>query len=132
MKKLLRNSVVVTGISIVSALIAIPMSIQSSTQSGGGKAIPESVMKIASKSCVKCHTEGGNGMALMSCAGSAADTVHVIFRVFRQIIINYQLNAGNINAPGSNIGSNQHPVFAGFKTFQGVPALAKGAVRMYF
>jgi len=65
MKKLLRNSVVVTGISIVSALIAIPMSIQSSTQSGGGKAIPESVMKIASKSCVKCHTEGGNGMALM-------------------------------------------------------------------
>jgi hypothetical protein len=23
------------------------------------------VMKIAERSCVKCHTEGGNGMALM-------------------------------------------------------------------
>lgn len=65
MKKLLRISVAATGIFIVIALIAIPMSIRSATQSGGGKAIPEQVMKIANKSCVKCHTEGGNGMALL-------------------------------------------------------------------
>jgi hypothetical protein len=29
------------------------------------KPIAPGVMKIAERSCVKCHTEGGNGMALM-------------------------------------------------------------------
>jgi cytochrome c5 len=65
MKKLLKISIAAIGIFMITALIIIPMTAQSATQNGGGKAIPESVMKIANKSCVKCHTEGGNGMALM-------------------------------------------------------------------
>jgi hypothetical protein len=31
---------------------------------GGGKPIPENIMKIAERSCVKCHTEPGNFMAI--------------------------------------------------------------------
>jgi len=65
MKKLLKISIAAIGIFMITALIIIPMTAQSAKQNGGGKAIPESVMKIANKSCVKCHTEGGNGMALM-------------------------------------------------------------------
>ena len=65
MKMTLKISVAVVCILFTAGLIINPLASQTTTQSGGGKAIPESVMKIASKSCVKCHTEGGNGMALM-------------------------------------------------------------------
>ena len=66
MKKSLRISVVVASILFVTALIINPLTIQSAPKSGSGsKPISDVVMKIADKSCVKCHTEGGNGMALM-------------------------------------------------------------------
>jgi len=61
---LLKTAAVVCLFFTVGLLINT-VSAQTHTQSGGGKAIPESVIKIAEKSCVKCHTEGGNGMALM-------------------------------------------------------------------
>jgi hypothetical protein len=42
------------------------LSFQTSQKDGTvSKPISPGVMKIAERSCVKCHTEGGNGMALM-------------------------------------------------------------------
>jgi hypothetical protein len=65
MKMVLKISAAVVVILFTAGLIINPLASQTTSQSGGGKAIPESVMKIAGKSCVKCHTDGGNGMALM-------------------------------------------------------------------
>lgn len=65
MKMSLKISVAVVCILFIGGLIMNPLAAQTSSQSGGGKAIPESVMKIANKSCVKCHTEGENSMALI-------------------------------------------------------------------
>ena len=65
MKMTLKISVAVVCILFIAGLSINPLASQTTPQSGGGKVIPESVMKIAGKSCVKCHTEGGNGMALM-------------------------------------------------------------------
>ena len=65
MKKLLGIFIAVSCFFIISALIFNPAITQSAPKSStGGKPIPEKVMKIAEKSCVKCHTEPGEGMAL--------------------------------------------------------------------
>jgi len=58
------------GIAMVSALFILaliisPVTGQSKQKTDGvGKPIPAGIMKVAEKSCVKCHTEPGNGMAL--------------------------------------------------------------------
>jgi hypothetical protein len=65
MKKTVKLQALVAGILFTAALLINPFASHSASPGSGGKAIPESVMKIAGKSCVKCHTEGGNGMALM-------------------------------------------------------------------
>ena len=65
MKKFMSIGVAFLSILFITALIINP--VYARTAKGGnywGKAIPESVMKIAQKSCVKCHAEPGNGMAL--------------------------------------------------------------------
>jgi len=65
MKKLIRIVLAVASILFITALIINPVSAQSA-QKGGQKekSIPDGVMKIAEKSCVNCHTEPGNFMAL--------------------------------------------------------------------
>jgi hypothetical protein len=50
----------------------------------------------------------GVSQAIAPCATSAADAVHVIFRLHWQIVINRVTNGLHINATGSDIGSNQH------------------------
>ena len=65
MKKLISIAVAVASVLFITALIITPVTIQSAPKGdGGGKPIPESIMKIAQKSCVNCHTEPGNFMAL--------------------------------------------------------------------
>jgi Haem-binding domain len=65
MKKLISITVAVASVLFITALIINPVTTQSAPKSGDGiKPIPDAVMKIAEKSCVKCHTEPGNGMAL--------------------------------------------------------------------
>jgi hypothetical protein len=66
MKKAIGISFAVLGIIFLTSMIMNHSSAQSSQKSGiVSKPISPSVMKIAERSCVKCHTEGGNGMALM-------------------------------------------------------------------
>ena len=59
----------VLGIVFLTSMIINHSSAQASQPSGKdgtvGKPISSAVMKIAERSCVKCHTEGGNGMAVM-------------------------------------------------------------------
>ena len=65
MKKLFKIYVAVASVLFITALIINPVSAQSAQKGGEkSKAIPDSVMKIAEKSCVSCHAEPGNGMAL--------------------------------------------------------------------
>ncbi len=64
MKKLFSISAIFAMTFFFCAMIFNPGTVFSAQKSGGGKPIPENVMKIAEKSCVKCHTEPGNGMAL--------------------------------------------------------------------
>ena len=59
-------TVAVASVLFLTALIVNPVSAQTAAKaSGDHKPIPADVMKIAEKACVNCHTEPGNGMALM-------------------------------------------------------------------
>jgi Haem-binding domain len=65
MKKLLPVALVLVSMFFISGLIFAPLAILSApTSEGGGTPIPDGIMKIAQKSCVKCHTEPGNFMAM--------------------------------------------------------------------
>ena len=65
MKKLMSIAVAFFCILFFTALIIDPVSTQSALKSAGqSKPISDGVMKIAKKSCVNCHSEPGNGMAL--------------------------------------------------------------------
>ena len=66
MKKSIWITVAIVCCIIISSLI-INQLVAQPTQKGSktSKPIPANVMKIAEKSCVKCHTEPGNPMAIM-------------------------------------------------------------------
>jgi hypothetical protein len=66
MKKLMIIVVAFVSVIFMTSLIIDPASTKSTLKNGtGGKSISDEVMKIAKKSCVNCHTEPGNKMALM-------------------------------------------------------------------
>ena len=69
MKKAIGISFAVLGIIFLTSMImnhSLALSSLPSEKDGTvSKPISSSVMKIAGRSCVKCHTEGGNGMAMM-------------------------------------------------------------------
>lgn len=66
MKKFILLTIAVASVLYFTALIVNPVSAQTTKKTeGGGKPIPEGIMKVAERSCVNCHTEPGNGMALM-------------------------------------------------------------------
>jgi hypothetical protein len=46
--------------------------------------------------------------AITTCTARTADTMHVIFRLHRQIVINRVTNRLHINTARGDIGSNQH------------------------
>ena len=60
MKKLFIIAVAFVCILFITAMVIDPVSTGSK-----GKPISDDVMKIAKKSCIHCHTEPGNKMALM-------------------------------------------------------------------
>jgi hypothetical protein len=65
MKKVTRLAVACAVVLFLMALITKPVFAQDTKSDVvGGKLIPESVMKITGKSCMKCHSEPGNKMAL--------------------------------------------------------------------
>ena len=65
MKKPTTNSTLFLSFLFIAALILNTVFVLAATKGdGGGKPIPANIMKIAEKSCVKCHTEPGNFMAL--------------------------------------------------------------------
>ena len=65
MKRPVIITVAVVSIFFFSALIINPLTIQSASKGGvTGKPIPADVMKIADKSCVHCHVEPGDFMAV--------------------------------------------------------------------
>ena len=66
MKKAMSIAFAILGIVFLTSMIMNHSSAQSSQKTGiVSKPISPAVMKIAERSCVKCHTAGGNGMALM-------------------------------------------------------------------
>jgi cytochrome c5 len=69
MKKAIGITFATLGILFLTSMFINHSTAQSSlpSQKDGtvSKPIAPGVMKIAERSCVKCHTEGGNGMALM-------------------------------------------------------------------
>jgi hypothetical protein len=64
MKKYVSIFVAVTGAFIICAMIINPLTLIASGKEGGGKPIPADVVKIAERSCLKCHAEHGNQMAM--------------------------------------------------------------------
>jgi hypothetical protein len=65
MKRLLNIAATFVIVLVFNILIINPVSAKPSVNSNnGGSVIPESVMKIAERSCVKCHSVPGNHMAL--------------------------------------------------------------------
>ncbi len=65
MKKILLTVVPIAGAFLILFVIYPRAFAQDAKQEAVKHAIPENVLNIAKKSCVTCHTEGGNGMALM-------------------------------------------------------------------
>jgi hypothetical protein len=65
MKNLLRFAVAMIAALFLSALVISPVCAQTTQKEPvTGKPIPQEVVKIAEKSCMKCHIEpGGSGMA---------------------------------------------------------------------
>lgn len=65
MKKIILLTLAVTIVLFIIALIVNPVSAQTAQKIiGDKKPIPEGIMKVAERSCVNCHTEPGNKMAL--------------------------------------------------------------------
>jgi hypothetical protein len=65
MKKAIGLSLVVIGIVFFTSMIIHQTAQSSQKESTVSKAISPAVMKIAERSCLKCHAEGGNEMAMM-------------------------------------------------------------------
>jgi len=57
-------------------------------------------------------------LTLHSCSSSAADTMHIVLRVTRRIIVHNQCHTLNIEASRSNIGGDQQFQSALFETIQ--------------
>ncbi len=65
MKKLVTTvGLILCGFFILALILNTTIAQTSTKKDEKGKPIPENVVKIAEKSCVKCHTEPGNAMAL--------------------------------------------------------------------
>jgi hypothetical protein len=65
MKKSISITFAVLGVIFLASMIMNHSTAQSSSKGGVvGKPIPAGVMKIAEKSCMKCHAEPGNFMAV--------------------------------------------------------------------
>jgi hypothetical protein len=62
MKKQISIAAAVASVLFITAMIINPVSAQK--EASGSKPIPDNVMKIAEKSCVNCHKEPGNFMAI--------------------------------------------------------------------
>ena len=61
----MRFAIAFFSIIFIAALVINPLSARTSKNGDNpGKAIPESVMKIAQKSCVKCHTAPAKGISI--------------------------------------------------------------------
>ncbi len=64
MKKAISISLALVGTVFITSMIINHSSALPAAKDGiVSRPIPAGVMKIAEKSCVKCHTEGGKGMA---------------------------------------------------------------------
>jgi hypothetical protein len=65
MKKLTKLALAAASVIFIIVVISNPLSAQSTKQEAAkGKPIPENIVKIAERSCLKCHVEpGGNNMA---------------------------------------------------------------------
>jgi cytochrome c553 len=62
MKKIIKITAALTSVLIFAAMAGMPVSAQSLQKTAGDKKpIPSEVMKIAQKSCTKCHIDGGMG-----------------------------------------------------------------------
>jgi len=62
MKKIIRITAALTSVLIFASMAGMPVSAQSSQKtSGDKKPLPSEVMKIAQKSCTKCHIDGAMG-----------------------------------------------------------------------
>jgi len=65
MKKLISFAIVITGFLFLTSMVVKPVTASYDRKvDESGKPIPESVMKILNKSCINCHSEPGNFMAL--------------------------------------------------------------------
>jgi len=62
MKKITKMTALVTSVLFFTAMTVIPVSAQSSQKTTSDKKpLPSDVMKIAQKSCTKCHIDGSMG-----------------------------------------------------------------------
>ena len=52
------------------------------------------------------------GFSAVFCSGSPSDTMDVVFRVMRHVIIDDERHIGDVNAPRNDIGCHQHRHFA--------------------
>ncbi|MCX6307232.1 MAG: heme-binding domain-containing protein [Bacteroidetes bacterium] len=66
MKKAIINTFAILGLVFLTSMFFNHSTAQSSAKKSiEGKPISAGIMEIAEKSCVKCHSEGGKGIAMM-------------------------------------------------------------------
>src|SRR3989338_3872909 len=64
-------------------------------------------------------------MACLSRAAPSANALHIIFRIFRQVIVEDHTNSNHINATSCNIRCYQNAKFSRLKYVESCPTLSK-------
>src|SRR5437588_11575880 len=72
----------------------------------------------------------GESVADILRATSPPNAMDVIFRVFRDIVIDDVTDAGDVESPRGNIGRDHHFVFSALESFERLDPFALGAIRM--
>ena len=67
----------------------------------------------------------GNGLAVASCASGATDTVYIVFRYVRQLIVDDVGQPIDVESAGCNVGSDQYAGLAGLELRQCLLQLMK-------
>ena len=72
----------------------------------------------------------GESVAHVLRAAGPADAMDIIFRMFRDIIIDDVTDAGNVESARRDISCDHHFVFAALESFERFDPFALGSIRM--
>lgn len=71
-----------------------------------------------------------DGFTGTTCTGSTTDTVDVVFRICRHVVVDDEIDERNVKTTRSNVGGHQNASSTGFKLVQTCQSEALGHLAM--